>query len=524
MSSAGSRFSSKEFVAMEENSATKQASGMQSESSPSEEAARQLVMEAVQRAARAEEKEAIDGWDDDDGLSDLSTVGTAPEMVRLGRGDPPTRSEEGSLGMNWSVRGSEASSPEGSVRGMSPDGQSVSGQSVYWGTTTGTGSAGLTSEEESASEGEEEAPMQVLVPGMEFNGPREVVLRTLPDIVVPSPHAFVKYYDVGFQLEAAADPKAHVFQRLKQFMEAIFDADDTANFYVVDNDEREEDRLAISELIYQKWLEKPKLSFWRKYFFRIGPRLRAGCRKVFFLMGHDVPFEDLKADCLAVWGNCWCFEKAMQYSKSVEVGWAFRSHRNMDLKDMAKEIERWCGFPVGLCWKGVLPYDKNHNHNAVHFDVMAEDAEHDRMELCSLYVAGKTCFTGDWPMHMNLRFVPTIENASPDAEATVHEMRSRQRMFTEGVSHWMSTDFEKMDEMDETLQCTLRDYIMAIPSVTRPALRLFLGVNRNRNSAQLAYWITALPQVHMEAFTVLYVLHALSRAAGRSDGVRQAFP
>jgi hypothetical protein len=149
--------------------------------------------------------------------------------------------------------------------------------------------------------------------------------------------------------------------------------------------------------------------------------------------------------------------------------------------------------------------------------IMAEEAEHDRMELCSLYVAGKTCFTGDWPMHMNLRFVPTIENASPDAEATVHEMRSRQRMFTEGVSHWLSTDFEKMDEMDETLECTLRDYIMAIPSVTRPALRLFLGVNRNRNSAQLAYWITALPQVHMEAFTVLYGLLSYMRYHERPD-------
>jgi hypothetical protein len=368
MSGAESGFLSKESLAMDASIVDNQASEMQRESSPSEEEARRMVREAVERAAREEEKEASEGWDYDDGLSELSTVGTEPEMVRLGRGDPPTRSEEGSMGMNWSGRGSEESSPEGSARGISPTGQSVSGQSVYWGTTTGTGSAGVTSEEESGSEGEEETPMQVLVPGMEFNHPREVVLRKLPEIVVPSPHAYVKYYDVGFQLEAAADPKAHVFQRLKQFMEAIFDADDTANFYVVDNDEREDDRLAISELNYMKWLEKPKLSFWRKYFFRIGPRLCAGCRKVFFLMGHDVPFEDLKADCMAVWGNCWCFEKAMQYSKSVEVGWAFRSHRNMDLKDMAKEIERWCGFPVGLCWKGVLPYDKSHNHNAIHFD------------------------------------------------------------------------------------------------------------------------------------------------------------
>jgi hypothetical protein len=481
-----------------------------------EEDVRRRVAEAVAIAAAIDEKEQANGWDEDDGLSELSTVVNAPEMIRLG-GDPPTRSEEGSgVGMNWSVRESVRGSDDESVagtedeRGMSPAGRSVAGRSEYWGgSSAGTMMEEDSAEAETGSEEESVGPgVQIMLPGTAFNEPREVVVRKLPKIKVPNSHNYVKYYDLGLQLQTVAEPRAHVFAKLRQVLELIFEADDTAAFYVVNHKDREEDRMAITIHNYQTWLEKPKLPFWRKYFFRIGPRLREGCCKVFFLMGHDIPFKDIKADCVAAWGRkTWWYEKALQYWNTVEVGWAFRSHEHIDVSDLAKELERWCGFPVGLCYKGVLPYDKTYRHQAMHFDVMEEEAEHDRMELCSLYLAGKKWEDGgDWPMRMNLRFVPTMDKANPDAEATVVEMRSRQRMFSEGVSHWMSTDFLKMDEMIESLGCTLRDYIMTIRSITRPALRLFLGVNRNRESAQLGYWITALPQVHMEAFTVMHGL------------------
>jgi hypothetical protein len=462
---------------------------------PEREEALQRVNEAVAMAAAADQREEQEGWGDD-GLSDLTSIapreagGEEQGVTTLGgRVDPPTRSEEGTVGLNWSE------AEEDRVE----DASTTTRHTTETEDEESTGaSSELPDSDEDTVEGDEDAD--------EFVGPRKVASpRVLPPIIVPELHKFLKYYDVGMNLMAAANPKGHVLMRLSEFLSSVFEADDTACFYVVNNRDRETDSLAITANNYRSVLdERPSLPFWRKYFFWLMPRLRSGWRKVFFLMGHHETLEDIRADSEAEWHEkFWCYEKVLQYDNTVEVGWAFRSHRNVNFEALAREVTRWCGFPVGVCWKGVMPYDRHRKHHAVHFEVMGENAMADWLALCRLYRAQKK---GGWPQEMNFRFVPTLDNTNPEAQATVHDMRIRQRIFNDGVSHWYTTDFADVDRYEKRLGGTLREYLAAIPSSTRPGLKLLLGVNQARNTTELAYWVTALPQLHMEAFTVMHGL------------------
>jgi hypothetical protein len=372
-------------------------------------------------------------------------------------------------------------------------------------------------DEDSDSESSEESEDTPEMKHAEFTEPRQGTPRELLPIVVPNLHKTVQYYDVGMYLMAATSPKMHLFQRLEVFLNSVFEADETACFYVVDNKERVQDRLAITVDNFRQHLSKPVLPFWRKYFDWLTPRLRAGWRKVFFLMGHKVKMEDIRADAIDEWHErFWCYPKAMQYSKSVEVGWAFRSHKNLNFEMMSKEISRWCRFPVAVCWKGVMPYDEEKRHHVMHFEVMEERAAEDRLDLCSLYRAFKK---EGWLFGMNFRFVPTLDNTNPEAESTVHDLRTRQRIVNHpqrGFSHWFTMDFTDVDRYDRRLKGTLRQYIMYIPSQTRPGLPLFLGRRTSLICANFSWasfmsiFLLCLICSLLKVFASLYILTRLA--------------
>jgi hypothetical protein len=408
-----------------------------------------LALVAERDAQMEEDAPSVNGWSDD-GLSDLS----------LGPRDPPVWSDEEYMSPYESTGMTDVDEPAAEEATVADEADEAMA-SIAWlrrgGVTDSEASAAsVASSSSSDSDDDEDIAGMPFLPTAGFNAPRQVLRRELPTIFVANLHKFVAFYDVGIHHEATTSPKAQLYQRLQMFLEALFDADETATLYVVQGIERAEDDSVIDADNYKTLLVKPSLPRWRKFFNRISPWSRTAWQKVIVLMGHKEPFENIVAECASEWKKVSCFKKTLQCENSEEVGWAYRSHLHIDRAALEKEISRWCCFPVGLSWKGVKPYDPTKKHHALHFEVMEDEAMADRLLLCQLYHARKTA---NWPLFMKLHFVPTLENANPAAEDAVLELRNRQRMFTEGISHWPTTDFDDVDRWNPEIGKTLRAYI-----------------------------------------------------------------
>jgi hypothetical protein len=328
------------------------------------------------------------------------------------------------------------------------------------------------------------------------------------------------YFDIQVILD---DPKkarkdAHeiLFSRIKAFLAKYFEQFPEAEFHPFLEEDRElsNDKLTADD--YATVLGNSLVKI-KKFFYKAIPYYYGGTQYLRYLAAQKDDWVIIEAELFAWWkaNGFKVYKKSCQIEDSVIVGWAFRSHGTIDKDVLAAEISRWCRFPVGLRWRFIDVEEGEGSVKALHFEVDAVHAPEDRLHLAGLFHARKT---KGWPFQVKLRFVPILAHSGNDTAAeAILSLYTKQYAWCEYLKHWPTRDFQSIDKPKEELYgMTLREYIMAIQSKTRPGIPLFTGINRHYEK-RTQWMITAVPQVRSEAYRTLHGLLTYMRHFEKPD-------
>jgi hypothetical protein len=377
--------------------------------------------------------------------------------------------------------------------------------------------------EDSTANPYDKVPAYTVTPNDYFNHPRVRPTGREESPPMVNPYRLnVVYFDLQIQLDdpkkVRKDAQEILFSRIKAFLKAYFEKFPDAVFHPFQEEDRELHDENLSADDYEAKLGTSLVKI-KKFFYKAIPYYTGGTQYVRYLVGQEHTWQVIEAELFAWWkqNGFKVYKKTCQIEDSIMVGWAFRSHGTIDKDVLAKEISRWCRFPVGLQWRFIDLEEGEGNVKALHFEVDKLHAAEDRLYLAGLFHAKKTY---GWPFHVKLRFVPILAHSGNDTAAeAILNLYSKQYAWTSptGLKHWPTRDVQEVDSPKTELGGkTLRDYIMGIQSNTRKGIPLFTGINRHWEK-RTQWMITAVPQVRSEAYRTFHGLLTYMRHYEKPD-------
>jgi hypothetical protein len=221
------------------------------------------------------------------------------------------------------------------------------------------------------------------------------------------------------------------------------------------------------------------------------------------------------------------YERALQATETVTIGWLLYSTREMDLVSLKAAIEAVDPqLEVGLRWRlislgkqGAIPADQQ--VRAIHIEV----------DKSKLYILKPILFgiydhrsSGPFPNDVKMRIVPDLTlQMSPLSRAKADRLRNRQANFTKYSVKATTWEIATLDFVDASLGASLRQMIMSIVSTTREGIFLFHSIDPHWQGN--GYIVTFLPDLEEEARMILAGLipFLVFRFPDHSDGIKAMF-
>jgi hypothetical protein len=184
--------------------------------------------------------------------------------------------------------------------------------------------------------------------------------------------------------------------------------------------------------------------------------------------------------------------KDLQCAKSVCVGWAVYSTRNMDNAAIAEYYRQHHNLEIACRWRKVFQpggkfLEAKMQVNALHFEVATEHQARAKRILYAVYGSNKHS-REQFPCGYRLRITPELSQCTNTQLPCVTALLNRQRKFEtmhKTIPHYWQSN--TLDYKHPELPMTLRQLLMRSATPTDPTNYTFLGIKSTPSVVNMDY-------------------------------------
>jgi hypothetical protein len=304
-----------------------------------------------------------------------------------------------------------------------------------------------------------------------------------PNTAPPDNHStrYTTRATIKIRLQASPNPIEHLLEELTDFLEHLTSADDQA----VLKPWKLQDRASL-EIVSLDEIDKKRSVDLRKYFHQVRPGNSKAASDLYVgvYIGHDEEY-DILLENMAFWtatGNG-IYKKMLQVEETIEIGWLLYSTMQMDKESLAYEFWNHFGIEVGLRWKVIGDglrgkTDESTKVRALHVEVSKANCMANKYLLIKKLGKDYTGASSSFPNGIRLRFCKLLIGAINHVEKQkIAKVRGKQKLFLDNILTTTSAEISHLESTSGSLELTLREMIMKIPSNQYANTSLFHSVD-----------------------------------------------